>query len=155
MNDSFKKLLNIISYTLNVVFIAFLIIGIKGNTNQENNKEISSVESKLNSIKECIIQQENANLPLTKQKMDNVNSITIDSLVITTNVEPYSGYLVTTWNITERVEMNAQEWAANGYKDKYVKKDKVVYVEISNIIAKANGEVSWNNNWTSAYISTL
>ena len=153
MNDSFKKLLNIIS--LNVVFIAFLIIGIKGNTNQENNKEISSVESKLNSIKECIIQQENANLPLTKQNMDNVNSITIDSLVITTNVEPYSGYLVTTWNITERVDMNAQEWAANGYKDKYVKKNKVVYVEISNIRAKANGEVSWNNNWTSAYISTL
>lgn len=155
MNDSFKKLLNIISYTLNVVFIAFLIIGIKGNTNQENNKEISSVESKLNSIKECIIQQENANLPLTKQNMDNVNSITIDSLVITTNVEPYSGYLVTTWNITERVDMNAQEWTANGYKDKYVKKNKVVYVEISNIRAKANGEVSWNNNWTSAYISTL
>lgn len=155
MNDSFKKLLNIISYTLNVVFIAFLIIGIKGNTNQENNKEISSAESKLNSIKECIIQQENANLPLTKQNMDNVNSITIDSLVITTNVEPYSGYLVTTWNITERVDMNAQEWAANGYKDKYVKKNKVVYVEISNIRAKANGEVSWNNNWTSAYISTL
>lgn len=155
MNDSFKKLLNIISYTLNVVFIVFLIIGIKGNTNQENNKEISSVESKLNSIKECIIQQENANLPLTKQNMDNVNSITIDSLVITTNVEPYSGYLVTTWNITERVDMNAQEWAANGYKDKYVKKNKVVYVEISNIRAKANGEVSWNNNWTSAYISTL
>lgn len=155
MNDSFKKLLNIISYTLNVVFIAFLIIGIKGNTNQENNKEISSVESKLNSIKECIIQQENANLPLTKQNMDNVNSITIDSLVITTNVEPYSGYLVTTWNITERVDMNAQEWADNGYKDKYVKKNKVVYVEISNIRAKANGEVSWNNNWTSAYISTL
>ena len=155
MNDSFKKLLNIISYTLNVVFIAFLIIGIKGNTNQENNKEISSVESKLNSIKECIIQQENANLPLTKQNMDNVNSITIASLVITTNVEPYSGYLVTTWNITERVDMNAQEWAANGYKDKYVKKNKVVYVEISNIRAKANGEVSWNNNWTSAYISTL
>lgn len=155
MNDSLKKLLNIISYTLNVVFIAFLIIGIKGVNASEQTEELNSTEDTLNSIKECIIQQENANLPLTKQNMDNVNSIKIDSLVITTNIEPYSGYLVTTWNITEQVEMNAQEWAANGYKDKYVKKNKVVYVEISNIRAKANGEVSWNNNWTSAYLSTL
>ena len=73
MNDSFKKLLNIISYTLNVIFIAFLIIGIKGNSRSENPEEISSNENTLNSIKECIVQQENANLPLTKQKMDNVN----------------------------------------------------------------------------------
>lgn len=155
MNDSLKKLLNIISYTLNVVFITFLIIGIKGSNSTDNADEINSTENTLKSIKECIIQQENANLPLTKQDMDNVNSIKIDSLVITTNIEPYSGYLVTTWNITEQVEMSAQEWAANGYKDKFVKKNKVVYVEISNIRAKSNGEVSWNNNWTSAYLSIL
>ena len=74
--------------------------------------------------------------------MDNVNSIKIDCLGITTNMESYSGYLVTTWNITGRVEMNAQEWAANGYKDKFVKKYTVVDVEISNIRAKSNGEVS-------------
>ena len=155
MNDSLKKLLNIISYTLNVVFITFLIIGIKGSNSTDDADEINSTENTLKSINECIIQQENANLPLTKQNMDNVNSIKIDSLVITTNIEPYSGYLVTTWNITEQVEMSAQEWAANGYKDKFVKKNKVVYVEISNIRAKSNGEVSWNNNWTSAYLSTL
>lgn len=155
MNDSFKKLLNIISYTLNVVFIAFLIIGIKGNYDSESPEETKSTENTIKSIKECIVQQENANLPLTKQSMDKVNSIKIDSLVITTNIEPYSGYLVTTWNITEKVDMSAQEWAANGYKDKYVKRNKVVYVEISNIKAKSNGEVSWNNNWTSAYLSIL
>lgn len=155
MNDSPQKLLNIISYALNVVFITLLIIGIKENHNTDNTEEIISAENTLKNIKECIIQQENANLPLTKQSMDNVNSIKIDSLVITTNIEPYSGYLVTTWNITEQVEMNAQEWAANGYKDKFVKKNKVVYVEISNIRAKSNGEVSWNNNWTSAYLSTF
>lgn len=155
MNDSPKKLLNIISYALNIVFITFLIIGIRGNHKTDDTEEIISAENTLKNIKECIIQQENANLPLTKQSMDNVNSIKIDSLVITTNIEPYSGYLVTTWNITEQVEMNAQEWAANGYKDKFVKKNKVVYVEISNIRAKSNGEVSWNNNWTSAYLSTF
>lgn len=155
MNDSFKKLLNIISYTLNVVFIAFLIIGIKGNYDSESPDETKSTENTIKSIKECIVQQENADLPLTKQSMNKVNSIKIDSLVITTNIEPYSGYLVTTWNITEKVDMSAQEWAANGYKDKYVKENKVVYVEISNIRAKSNGEVSWNNNWTSAYLSIL
>lgn len=155
MNDSFKKLLNIISYTLNVVFIAFLIIGIKGNYDSKSPDETKSAENTIKSIKECIVQQENADLPLTKQSMDKVNSIKIDSLVITTNIEPYSGYLVTTWNITEKVDMSAQEWAANGYKDKYVKENKVVYVEISNIRAKSNGEVSWNNNWTSAYLSIL
>ena len=85
--------------------------------------------------------------------MNNVNSIKIDSLVITSNIEPYSGYLVTTWNITEQVDLSVNEWAANGYKDKYVKKNKVVYVEIKNIIAKKNGEVTWNNSWTSAYLS--
>lgn len=155
MNDSFKKLLNIISYTLNVVFIAFLIIGIKGNYDSESPDETKSTENTIKSIKECIVQQENADLPLTKQSLNKVNSIKIDSLVITTNIEPYSGYLVTTWNITEKVDMSAQEWAANGYKDKYVKENKVVYVEISNIRAKSNGEVSWNNNWTSAYLSIL
>lgn len=153
MNNSFKKILNIISYTLNVVFIALLIIGIKGTNNSEITEEINSTEDTLKSIKEYIIQHENANLPLTKQNMDNVNSIKIDSLVITTETEPYSGYLVTTWNITERIDMDVHEWAANNYRDKYVKKSKVVYVEISDIHTKPNGEVSWSNNWTSAYIS--
>lgn len=78
MNDSLKKLLNIISYTLNVVFITFLIIGIKGSNSTDNADEINSTENTLKSIKECIIRQENANLPLTKQNMDNVNSIKID-----------------------------------------------------------------------------
>ena len=153
MNDSLKKLLNLISYALNVVFIAFLILGIKGYSNLKTPEDTISTEDKLNSIKECIIQKENANLPLTKQMMNNVNSIKIDSLVITSNIEPYSGYLVTTWNITEQVDLSVNEWAANGYKDKYVKKNKVVYVEIKNIIAKKNGEVTWNNSWTSAYLS--
>ena len=153
MNDSFKKLLNLISYALNIVFIAYLILGIKGYSNFKTPEEAISIEDKLKSIKEYIIQQENANLPLTKQEMNEVNSIKIDSLVITTNKEPYSGYLVTTWNITKKVDLSVDEWAANGYKDKYVKKNKVVYVEIKNIIAKENGEVTWNNNWTSAYFS--
>jgi hypothetical protein len=153
MNDSLKKLLNTISYILNVLFIAYFILGVKVPMGSESADNDNEVADKLKSIKECIVQQENANLPLTKQKMDNVNSIIIDSLVITNHIEPYSGYLVTTWNITERVNLSSKEWKANGYKDKYVEKDKVVYVEVRNIQAKLNGEVSWTSNWTSAYMS--
>lgn len=155
MNESFKKLLNTISYTLNIVFIAMLIIGIKGvNVTKDAEPPVEEIEETdpVELIKECIIAQEKARLPLTKQGYERVHDITIDSLVITNNIEPYSGFLVTTWDVDEKQELTTRQWAANGYEDKYIRKKKVMYVEVSDIETTPKGEVTWRSNWLSTYL---
>lgn len=155
MNESFKKLLNIISYTLNVVFIAMLIIGIKGvNDTKDAEPPMEEIEETdpIELIKECIIAQEKARLPLTKQEFERVHDITIDSLVITNNAEPYSGFLVTTWDMDEKQDLTTRQWAANGYEDKYIRKKKVMYVEVSYIRTTYKGEVTWQSDWFSTYL---
>ncbi len=147
MRASVKKTLNIISYTFNVLFIVILIIGLSKQ---------SSVEQQLSDdeyIKSVIVERERADIPLYVQRYDKVHSITIDSMVLTQNVEPYAGYLITTWDYDEKQELSTSEWAANDYEDKYVRKIITVYVPITDISLKKNGEVSWNNNWLSAYMS--
>lgn len=122
------------------------------NTLIDNNKpKVDKIES----IKRTIIERERADIPLKIQQFEKVYGISIDSIVITNNVEPYSGYLVTTWDIDEKQNLSVNQWAANGYKDNYVRKQKEVYVEISNITPKTNGQVTWNDNWLSAYISVI
>lgn len=108
---------------------------------------------KIESIKRGIIERERADIPLKIQQFEKVYGITIDSMVITNNIEPYSGYLVTTWDLDEKQNLSVNQWAANGYKDKYVRKQKEVYVEISDITSKNNGHITWKDNWSSAYRS--
>lgn len=107
----------------------------------------------MESIRECIIQRERADIPLKIQQFEKVYGITINDMVLTNNVEPYAGYLVTTWDLDEKQNLSARQWAANGYKDKYVRKQKEVYVEITEIELSKSGEVSWHDNWYSAYNS--
>lgn len=146
-----KKILNACSYILNVCFIAYFLISMKDCSGLIN--LLSDSENKA-SIEDCILEREKADIPLHIQKFDHVNKIVIDSFVFTNDVEPYSGYLVTSWNIDEKVELNINEWEKNNYKDKYVNKDKVVYVEISKI-TKSGGTVSWESNWTSSYVDVV
>lgn len=149
MGTGTKKVLNICSYALNIFFIAIFAIGYYNNS-----KGVSfSTEEKEDYIQQCIVEREKADIPLKIQQYEKVYGITIENLVLTNNVEPYSGYLVTNWDIDEKQNLTTQQWAANGYKDKYVRKQKTVYVEISGITVDKEGQVSWSNNWLSAYMN--
>lgn len=155
MNSSTKKVFNTISYVLNFIFIInsiiFLIVyftvrrerlGDSGDNNE------ASIKENIEYIKHSIIERESAEIPLWVQKFDNVHKIRIDSLVLTqSKAQPYSGYLVTVWDID------------GGYEDKYKRKEKVVYVEVDNIITtKTNTtktKLSWYSRWDSAHIDTI
>lgn len=140
-----KKFLNILSYVLNIVLIAILVHTYFG-------KGINASENKIEGIKSGIVERERADIPMKIQQFEHVYGITIDSLVLTNNIEPYSGYLVTTWDLDEKQNLTTSQWAANGYKDKYKRKQKTVYVEISDI--KTSGRtMNWQDNWISAYMS--
>lgn len=147
-----KKVLNICSYLLNIFFIAIFAIGYFNNPNSSKGKALSQ-EEKASYIQECIVEREKADIPLKIQKYEKVYGITIESLVLTNNVEPYTGYLVTIWDLDEKQNLSTQQWAANGYEDKYVRKQKTVYVEISDITMNQEGQVSWSDNWLAAYMN--
>lgn len=123
------KTITILSYVLNIVLVITLIFVIKGTNN-------GTSEDVLDGIKQSIVLQERAQLPLTTQRLTSVNEVRIDSLVITNNVEPYTGYLVTEWN----------------YGPKKLK--KTMYVEVSNIRYR-NNKITWNTNWLGASLSHL
>lgn len=139
-----KKFLNILSYVLNVVLIAILAYTYFG-------KGINASEKKIESIKNSIIERERAEIPMKIQQFEHVYGITVDSLVLTNNVEPYSGYLVTTWDLDEKQNLSASRWAANGYKDIYKRKIKNVFVEISEITTSGK-TTEWTDDWFSAYM---
>lgn len=149
-----KKAFNIFSYLLNVFFISVFVIGfIKQASNPEDG--VNEQQNKSEQIKQCIIEREKANLPLNIQSFKNVYDITIDDFVFTNNkVEPYSGYMVTTWDFDEKQDLSAQEWAANKYKDKYIRKQKKVYIEVNNITIQKD-EVTWYSNWQAAYMDAI
>lgn len=123
-------------------------LSLKSIFNGENEK-IDKIES----IKRTVIERERADIPLKIQEFEKVYGITIDSMIITNNVEPYSGYLVTTWDLDEKQYLSPLEMYKNGYKDKYVRKQKEVYVEISDIATKNNGNITWKDNWVKTYLS--
>lgn len=123
------KTINILSYVLNVVLVLALIFVIKGANN-------GAPEDVLDGIKQSIVQQERAQLPLTTQRLTSVNEVRIDSLVIINNVEPYTGYLVTEWT----------------YGPKKLK--KTMYVEVSDIRYR-NNKISWSSNWLGASLANL
>ena len=107
-----------------------------------------------------VVEREMADIPLHVQKYEGVNSITIDSMVLT-QTRPYAGYLVTTWNYDEEYERSDEErdeeYRRTGHFGDlygYRKKSKTVYVEIPEInVNRFNGDLSWRSNWLSAYWS--
>lgn len=108
------------SYILNGVLAIVVLICLCRNCGG-GSKEVNKITS-------AVIEQENARLPLTIQKLPGVTDISIDSMVVTNNVEPYSAYLVTTWSFNE-------------------KPGEVVYVPVDSITIKRS-KVSWKNiNW--------
>lgn len=148
-----KKAFNIFSYLLNIFFISTLVIGyIKQASSSEDVVHEQQDSSK--QIKQSIIEREKADLPLNIQSFKNVYNITIDDFVFTNNTEPYSGYMVTTWDFDEKQDLSPNEWAANNYKDKYIRKQKEVYIEVNNITTRKNN-VTWNSNWQAAYINAI
>ena len=148
-----KKVFNIFSYLLNVFFISILVIGyIKQASNSED--VVHEQQDSSEQIKQSIIEREKADLPLNIQSFKNVYDITIDDFVFTNNAEPYSGYMITTWYFNEKQDLSPNEWAANNYKDKYIRKQKKVYIEVSNIVTRKNN-ITWYSNWQAAYINAI
>lgn len=148
-----KKAFNIFSYLLNVFFISILVIGyIKQASNSED--VVHEQQDSSEQIKQSIIEREKADLPLNIQSFKNVYDITIDDFVFTNNAEPYSGYMITTWDFNEKQDLSPNEWAANNYKDKYIRKQKKVYIEVSNIVTRKNN-ITWYSNWQAAYINAI
>lgn len=139
-----KKVLNICSYALNAIFIAIFVWG------YFLTKTPDAREQTVEDIKSAIVEKERAELPLRVQGFEHVFAITIDSMVVTNDVEPYSAYLVTTWDIDEKQYLTATQWIDNGQRDKYIRKQKTVYVQVSNITT-ASGTIKWNVNWNAAY----
>ena len=135
MTDGTKKTINIISYTLNALLAIALIIALKGGLDFWG----ESQEDVYSAIKQCVVEQELSRLPMTIQKLSDVNDIKIDSLVITNNVEPYQGYLVTQWKF--------DTWSRKGQK-------KQVLVEVTDIHVD-DKTVSWKTNWLGASFSLL
>lgn len=148
-----KKVFNIFSYLLNIFFISILVIGyIKQASSSED--VVHEQQDSSEQIKQSIIEREKADLPLNIQSFKNVYDITIDDFVFTNNAEPYSGYMITTWDFDEKQDLSPNEWAANNYKDKYIRKQKKVYIEVSNIVTRKNN-ITWYSNWQAAYINAI
>lgn len=145
-----KKAFNILSYLLNIFFISILVIGYVRQVSNPVHEQQDNSEW----IKQGIIEREKADLPLNIQKFENVYDITIDDFVFTNNVEPYSGYMITAWDFNEKQDLSPNEWAANNYKDKYIRKQKKVYIEVSNIVTRKNN-ITWYSNWQAAYINAI
>lgn len=158
-----KKLLNVVSYALNVVFIVFIAVmltkqneGAVESQPEESQEEVQPAESEAERVKRLVVEREMADIPLHVQKYEGVNSITIDSMVLT-QTRPYAGYLVTTWNYDEEYERSDEEYRRTGHFGDlhgYREKSKTVYVEIPEInVNRFNGDLSWRSNWLSAYWS--
>ena len=141
-----KKILNILSYVLNVALVIILIIQLVNRREKENPLPVNEVEE----IKASILQSERNKLPLQIQDQDHVYDIQIDSIVFTNNVEPYVGYMITQWDVDEKQDLTAQEWARNGYKDKYVRKTKQILIELRGATMDKDGTIRWETNWGKA-----
>ncbi len=162
-----RKLLNVISYALNVVFIVFIAVmltkqneGAVESQPEEPQEEVQPEESDAERVKRMVVERERADIPLHEQEYEGVNSITIDSMVLT-QTRPYAGYLVTTWNYNEKYERSDEEmdeeYRRTGHIGDlygYREKSKTVYVKIPEInLNRFNGDLSWRSNWLSAYMS--
>lgn len=109
----------------------------KEETEKTEDKE--KKENPLDAIYKSIISTESNRLPLTIQKYDGIKRIKIDSLVFINDSEPYSGYLITTWDIYEE----------RGFKS-YQLVTKKVNVEVRDIRCM-DDKVEWYTEWYDAY----
>lgn len=105
----------------------------------EETEDKEKKENPLDAIYKSIISSESKRLPLTIQEYDGIKRIKIDSLVFINDTEPYSGYLITTWDIYEE----------RGFKS-YQLVTKKVNVEVRNITCK-DDQVEWYTEWYDAY----
>ena len=109
----------------------------KEETEKTEDKE--EKKNPLDAIYKSIISSESNRLPLTIQKYDGIRRIRIDSLVFINDSEPYSGYLITTWDIYEE----------RGFKS-YQLVTKKVNVEVRDIRCM-DDKVEWYTEWYDAY----
>ncbi len=103
----------------------------------------SCTHIKIEDIKQGIVETESKELPMTVQKLEGVKEISIDSLVIVNNTEPYYGYLVTTWKMKKKYHDYKQ------YGETY-EINLPVNVEVREISVKGS-KFSWRTNWFGAY----
>lgn len=105
-----------------------------------------SYNPSIEEIKYGIIDRESANIPLLLQRIDKVENIVIDSVVITQEVAPYAGYMITTWDIKAE---------PGSYFSKAVPAhSETVLVEIDSIIVEKDA-FSWRSNWERAYFDVM
>ena len=103
---------------------------------------------------ECVrtvLDVERANIPLRTQNLNGVDSITIDTMVITNHSKPYTGYLVTTWVMDKRTETTHEEFRNTGELYNIEKVRRRVYVKVDNI-AMANFRQEWRSHWYEAFL---
>ena len=105
----------------------------------------------MNELKEGIVETETKGLPMTIQKMEGVHSITIDSMVIINNADPYYGYLVTTWDVEEEHQNSFNEYRKTQELYSYKRVQKKMNVEVTGI-HKTGRKYEWLTNWANAYI---
>lgn len=111
----------------------------------------------INAFKDEILRTETAKIPLYLQDFPEIQTITIDSMVIISNAEPYSGYLVTHWEMDVRVKPTVEQLTSMHYKDKYVRKNEQVLIPVDMEINYSltfdgiKSKVSWMSNWHQAY----
>lgn len=142
------------------IAVLLMMFSCANHVNTDETKHVDTDEIKhvvIDEIKKGIIEVETKRLPLTIQKLDNVNDIRIDSIVIINNVEPYSGYLVTTWVIEKEDDWDTDwdsDWNDNWDKPvgrRTKQETKTVYVEVNNIQSNTE-DYSWKTNWFGAYV---
>ena len=114
---------------------------------------LTSCGISMDELKQGIIDTETKGLPMTVQKMEGVYSITIDSMVIINNADPYIGYLVTTWDVNEEHQNSMEEWSKTHELYSYVRVQKKINVEVSGI-HKSGRKYEWCTNWSSAYFQS-
>ncbi|MBR4621078.1 MAG: hypothetical protein IKO46_08845 [Salinivirgaceae bacterium] len=171
--STFKKIINICSYSLNCVLIILLTISFfksRSNNNNdfgiqenvidnsgeevENDNKINEYDAKsivheidmqyLNAIKSGIIEREEKDLPLRIQKF-KLDDITIDNIVITNDIKPYSGYFETTWYYRKK-----------NFQGGYNSHEKKVYVKVFDIVFNiSDNSYSWSSDWNSAYMDNI
>ena len=112
-------------------------------------EEIKEVH--LDEVVQGIIDAENKGLPMTIQKLEGVKNITIDSMVIVNNTDPYYGYMATTWEIYERHENNHREFSRTYELYSYKLVQKQVNVEVKDIHGLGT-KFEWKTNWPDAYL---
>lgn len=115
---------------------------------------LASCGPSVDELKQGIIETETNGLPMTIQKMEGVISISIDSMVIVNNVDPYYGYLVTSWDVNEKHVNSYEEHRRTNEYYSYKRVQKRMNVEVRDIHVKGR-KYEWRTDWGSAYLQAI